>query len=170
MNKKALFYGLIYSITFIAIKLTVLLGGYSLNKFGYYFSNISCVLLIIPFYFIALKHIRDRDYKGVISGKDSIKLLLTIFGLSAIITGVYNYIEFECFGKKLAVDYYKSEQFLIYLKSQSKIKVEDYVKIIAEQINNASSFKSTTGKLFSAILISTSSAFIVASIMKRNAK
>ena len=68
MNKKALFYGLIYSITFIAIKLTVLLGGYSLNKFGYYFSNISCVLLIIPFYFIALKHIRDRDYKGVGQG------------------------------------------------------------------------------------------------------
>lgn len=170
MNKKALLYGLIYSITFISIKLTVLLGGYSLNNFGYYFSNISCVLLIIPFYFIALKHIRDKDYKGVISGKESIRLLLSIFGVSAIITGIYNFIEFEYFGKNLAINYYNSEKFLIYLKNQSKIKVEDYVKIIAEQINNASSFKSTTSKLFSAILISTSSAFIVASIMKRNSK
>lgn len=172
MNKKALLYGLAYSVLVIAIKLIILFGGYSLSKFGYYYSTLTCVLLIIPFYFVALKNIRDKDYNGVISGRDAVRLAMTIFGISAVIISVYNYYEFEYSGKFLAIEYYNSQQFLDYLKAQTKIKAEDYSKIIAEQIKNseASAFKATTGKLFSSMLIGLSSAVIVGSIMKRNPK
>lgn len=172
MNKKALIFGVVYSLLVIAIKLSILFGGYSLSKFGYYYSTLTCAILIIPFYIAALKNIRDVDYKGFISGKEGVRIALTIFAISAVIISVYNYFEFEKSGKLLAIEYYNSQQFLDYLKAQSKIKAEDYAKIIAEQIKNSesSAFKATTGKLFSSMLFGLSSAFIVSAIMKRSPK
>jgi Protein of unknown function (DUF4199) len=130
------------------------------------------VFLLIPFYFLAIKSVRDNDNYGIIAGKDAMRIALTVFAVSVLIISIYNYIEFELSGRALAIKYYKSEQFLEFLKSQSKIKVEEYSKIIEDQIKLAevSSFKATTGKLFSYMLIGLPSAFICAVFLKRGAK
>lgn len=171
MSKRALLLGLLYSILVIVIKLIVLLGGYSLSHFGYYYSNLLCVLLIIPFYFIAIKAVRDNECNGVIRGREAVRVALTVFAVGALLTSIYNYVEFEHSGKKLAIEYYHSPDFEAYLKTQSRVKVEDYPKIIEEQIQRAevSSFKATTGKLFSLMLIGISGAVIAAAILKKQA-
>jgi len=172
LNKKALIYGLAYSMFVIAFKLVVLLGGYYFTKFGFYFAHITTVFLIIPFYIIGIKNIRDRDNYGIIAGKEAMRIALTIFAISAVILSIYNYVEFEWKGKILAIEYYKSEQFMTFLKSNPKIKAENYQKIIAEQIqlSETSAFKATTGKLFSFMLIGLTSAFICAIFLKRGPK
>ena len=170
MNKKALYFGIAYCVLVIAFKLSILLGGYSLTTFGYFYSGITSVLLIVPFYYLALKNVRDKDYAGIISGKEAVRICLTIFAIGAVIISIYNYFEFEFSGKALAIDYYNSEQFITFLKSQAKIKAEDYPKIIAEQIkvSEVSAFKATTGKLFSFMFIGLISAFITSAIMKKS--
>ncbi len=170
MNKRALIFGLAYCVVVIAFKLIILLGGYSLSTFGYFYSGITSTLLITPFYILAVKMVRDKDYGGIIGGKEAVRICLTIFAIGAVIISVYNYFEFEYSGKAMAIDYYNSEQFMTFLKSQVKIKAEDYQKIIAEQIqaSEVSAFKATTGKLFSYMFIGLSAAFGVSVFMKRN--
>lgn len=168
MNKQAFFFGIAYTVAVISFKLIVLLGGYSLTHFGWYYSHITTVFLILPFYAMAIYGVR-RENNGVIAGREAMRLALTVFAIGAVLTGVYNYAEFELSGKKMAIDYYNSPQFLEFLKTKTKVKPADFEKIIAEQIQNSevSSFKATTGKLFSLMLIGLSGAFIVASVMKR---
>jgi hypothetical protein len=170
MNKKALIYGALYSFLVIGIKLSVWLGGYSLSRFGFYYSNIVCVFLILPFYILVVKSVRDKDYNGVIGGREASRLALTVFVVGAILTSIYNYAEYELNGKHLAVEYYHSPAFLDYLKKQPNIKAENYSKIIEEQVKTSevSAFKATTGKLFSLMIIGVSGAVIVASILKRS--
>ena len=172
MNKKGLYFGLAYSLTIIVFKLVIVLGGYSLTHFGWYYSNITAVLLVIPFYILAIKSARDKDYNGVIGGKEASRIALTVFILGAILVSVYNYFEFEMVGKKIAIEYYNSQQFLDYLKKLPQVKETDYSKIIQEQIANTevSAFKATTGKLFSYVLLGLSSAFICAVLLKRSPK
>lgn len=172
MNRKALYYGIAYSVVAIAFKLFILLGGYSLSTFGYFYSGITSVLLIIPFYYLAIKSVRDKDYNGLIGGKEGVRISLTIFAVGAVLISIYNYFEFEYSGKAMAIDYYNSEQFMTFLKSQAKIKAADYQKIIAEQIQatEVSGFKATTGKLFSYMLIGAISAFITSAVMRKTAK
>ena len=172
MNRKALYFGIGYSLTAIIFKLIILLGGYSLSTFGFFYSSLTSVLLIIPFYVLAIRSVRDKDYEGVIAGREAVRISLTIFAIGAVLVSIYNYFEFEYSGKAMAIDYYNSEQFMTFLKSQAKIKPEDYQKIIAEQIHTSevSAFKATTGKLFSFMFIGLSSAFITSAIMKRSPK
>jgi hypothetical protein len=169
MNRKALFYGLAYSVLYILFKLVILLGGYSLTRFGYYYSNVVGVLLIVPFYFVCVKQVRDQNAGGTISGREAMKVCLTIFAIGAILTSVYNYFEYRYSGQQLAIDYYHSGQFLDFLKSQSKIKSTDYDRIISEQVEGAkgAAFRATTGKLFSLVIIGLTGAFAAASMMKR---
>jgi hypothetical protein len=170
MNRRALWYGLAYTALFIAFKLFIVLGGYSLSRFGYFYSNITAVLLIIPFYVACVKTARDRDYGGIISGREAVRLCLTIFAVSAILTSVYHYFEYVMSGQQLAIEYYHSEQFLDFLRAQPKIKEGDYDRIITEQVKGAegAAFRATTGKLFSMVLIGLSGSFIVSSLMKRS--
>ena len=172
MNKKALFYALGYCVLVILFRLAIILGGYSLTKFGYYYSTITGVFLIIPFYYLAIKDVRDRDYGGIIAGKEAMRIALTIFAISAIVTSVYNYLEFKYHGMALAEQYYNSEQFLEFLKTRTKTKPEDYQKVIAEQIRDSkdAAFKATTGKLFSFMLIGLGGAFVTSLLMKRGPK
>ena len=136
MNKRALIYGIIYSALVIAIKLYVLLAGYSLTKFGYYYSSITCVFLILPFYALLIKQVRDKDNDGVIGGREAVRLALTLFAISAVIISLYNYLEFENYGKEMDIEYYNRKQFLDFLKKKSKIKEENFGKIIAQKIKN----------------------------------
>ena len=170
INKKALLFGVIYSIVVVAFKFFILKGGYSLTRFGYFYSGIIGVFLIIPFYILAIKSVRDKTYNGIIGGREAMRVALTIFAVSAVLISIYNYYEFEYYGKAMAIEYYNSIEYLDFLKAQKKLLPAEYPKIISEQIKLAevSAFKATTGKLFSFTLIGLSGAFIVAMFMKRN--
>jgi len=95
-----------------------------------------------------------------------------VFATGAVIVSIYHYFEFQYHGKAMAIEYYNGPQFLEFLKAQSKIKPEDYAKVILEQVklSEISAFKATTGKLFSMMLLGLSSAFITSVIMKRKEK
>lgn len=175
MNKRALFYGLIYCIAAILFKLIIVLGDYTAGNFGFYYSHFVSVLLIIPFFFFAVYQVREKELNGFIRGREAFRISLTIIAVAAIIMTLYNYIEFNWKLKEVAVQYYNSNEFLEILKKQqakypAKMKTEDFPKIISEQLSDLSAFKATTGKLIPLIFIGVSGAFICAVFMKKTTK
>ena len=167
MKNRALLLGIAYSILVIIFKLIIVLGGYGLTKFGFLFSHIVTVLAIFPFVFIAIKLTRD-DREGIISGKDALKAGLRMLVVAAIITSVYNYIEFEWKWKALSVEYYNGPAFLEILKSKAKFTVDEYPKIILEAIASLSAFKATTGKLFILFFFGVTASFISAVFLRKS--
>jgi hypothetical protein len=169
MNRRGLYFGIAHSLLFVVFKLFILYGGYSLTRFGWFYSNVVGVFLIYPFFYFAIKSARDKDYGGVIGGKEAMRVALTVFAVAAVLTSIYNYFEFQYSGKDLAIQYYNSQQFMDFLKSQPKVKPEDYQKIIQEQIKVAevSALKATTGKLFSFTILALGGAFVTSVFMKR---
>jgi hypothetical protein len=169
MNRKGLYYGLAYCALAIAFKLYIVLGGFSLSHFGWHYSNVIAVFAIIPFYMLAIRSVRDKDMGGLITGREALRIALTVFATGAIVMSLYNYLEFEFSGKALAIEYYNGPDFMNFLTKQPKINPADYDRIIAEQIKGAetASFKATTGKLFSYMLIGLSSAVIVSLLMRK---
>ena len=175
MNKRALVIGLLYALTAIVFKLVILLGGYTLSKFGFYYSNIITVLLILPFFFIAIYQVREKDCAGIISGKDAMRMALTVLAVGIVLVSCYNFIEFNWKYKEIATQYYKSQEYLeilknAQLKNPDKIKVSDFPRIIEEQLSSLSASKAATGKLFPLLFIGLSGAFISAVLMKKSAK
>jgi hypothetical protein len=173
VNKRALVFGVAYSITVIAFKLFILLGGYTLTRFGFNYSNIVSIILIIPFFILAIKQVRDKDLGGIIGGKAAVRIGLTVLAVSLVIVSIYNYIEFNWKFKEIAIQYYNSDAYLQILKDwqikmPDKIKAEDFPKIIQEQISALSAGKATTGKLFPLLLIGLSGAFVSSVFMKRS--
>ncbi|MBP7808455.1 MAG: DUF4199 family protein [Bacteroidia bacterium] len=167
MNRRALYLGITYSILVIIYKLIILLGGYQLTKFGFYYSHFLSVAFILPFMIIAIKLSRDNDNGGVISGKDAVKVGLGVFGISVLILSTYTYIEFEWKLREISVQYYNSAEYLEFLKKQTKITPEMYPKIIEENTAALSAMKAVTAKLFSFFLLSFAFAFITAVFMKK---
>ncbi|MBI2721484.1 MAG: DUF4199 domain-containing protein [Bacteroidetes bacterium] len=175
MNKRALNIGLLYCIVVIIYKLIILLGGFTLTRFGFYYSNIVAIFMIIPFFVLAIREVREKDFGGIISGKDAVRMALTVLAVAAVVLSLYNYIEFNWKFRDIAVQYYNSPEYLKILndwqvKSPDKVKIENFSTIINEQITALSAGKATTGKLFPLILIGLSGAFITAMIMKRGPK
>ncbi len=170
MSKKALWYGLVYAAVVILFKIYILASGNALSKFGYFYSNITAVFFILPFYFLLLKNIRDKENKGVLAGRDAFRFCLGLLSVALVLISIYHYIEFSLYGQELAQSYYNSETFLNFLKSQKNITPDKYNSIIADQIKTAgtSAFKATTGKLVSYLFIGISGAFIVSVFMKRS--
>jgi len=173
MNKRAAVIGLLYCLTVIIFKLYILLGGYTLTKFGFYYSNIVGVFLIVPFYWLAIKQVRDRDMNGIIGGREAVRISLMVLAVAVVVLSVYNYIEFTWKYKDISIQYYNSEEYLAILKGMQakfpdKIKTENFPKIINEQIGALSAMKATTGKIFPLLLIGLSGAFIVSALMKRS--
>ncbi len=128
--------------------------------------------MIIPFLIIAIQQVRDKDFGGIISGKDAVRIALTVLAVAAVILSAYNYIEFNWKFKEIAIQYYNSPEYLQILKDwqvkqPERIKIDNFNKIIDEQIGALSASKAMTGKLFPLILIGLSGAFISAMIMKR---
>jgi hypothetical protein len=171
MTRRTFIYGLVYCAFYILFKLYLIVGGYALSRFGFYYSHAVASLMILLFYSLAIKDARDREHEGFIRGRDAVRIAFGIFAVAVVVTGVYNYLEYELSGKALAIEYYNSPQFTAYLE-QRKVKAEEYSRIIEQQIRNAgtSGFKATTGKLFSFLIIGVSGAFIVAMLMKRPPK
>lgn len=175
MRKRAIVIGLVYCLAAIIFKLCILLGGYTLSKFGFYYSNIAAVLFIIPFLFFAIYQVRRKEGQGVISGREALRVGLTVVATAVIVLSLYHFIEFNWKYRDIATQYYHSEEYLGILKSQQakypdKLKAENFPKIIEEQIAGLSAFKAATGKLIPLLFIGFSGAFIAAVFMKRNAK
>jgi hypothetical protein len=175
MNKRALTFGVIYCIVVIIFKLVILLGGYTLSKFGFYYSNIVSMLLILPFFYLTVKQVRDKDYNGIIGGKECVRLCLTVLATGVIIISLYNYIEFNWKFREIAEGYYNSQDYLDVLTEQQKrypdrIKRESFPAIIQEQIRELSAFKATTGKLIPMLFIGLAGSFMTAILMKRSAR
>ena len=175
MNKRALTIGLLYALMAIIFKLVILLGGYTLSKFGFYYSNILTVFLILPFFFLAIYQVREKDFGGIISGKDAMRMALTVLAVGVVLVSCYNFIEFNWKYKEIAVQYYKSQEYLdilknAQLKNPDKIKVNDFPKIIEEQLSSLSASKAATGKLFPLLFIGLSGAFIASVLMKKSQK
>jgi hypothetical protein len=176
MNKRALFYGLLYCLVVIAFKLFIVLSGNMFSKFGFYYSIITSVFLIIPFFFVAIYQVREKELGGFIGGKEGVRIALTVLAVGLVGTSIYNYFEFVWQADNFA-NYYDSNEFLEILKAQQlkqpdKIKVTDFAKIIDEQKRNvpASAFKATTGKLVPLLFIGLTGAFASSVIMKRSPK
>jgi hypothetical protein len=175
MNKRALTIGLFYALAAIVFKLIILLGGYTLSKFGFYYSNILSVFLILPFFFLAIYQVREKDFYGIISGKDAMRMALIVLAVGIVLSSFYNFIEFNWKYKEIAIQYYKSQEYLdilknAQLKNPEKIKISDFPKIIEEQLSSLSATKATTGKLFPLLFIGLSGAFIAAVLMKKSGK
>ena len=172
MNKRALVFGALYCLLYIIFKLVILLGGYTLSKFGYYYSVITGVFLIIPFFFFAIYQVREKDYNGVIGGREAVRIALTVLVIGLIGTTLYNYIEFNWKIKDLSVAYFKSEEFLDILKKEQvqhpdKLKAENFPSIIETKISELSAFRAATGKLVPLLFLGLGGAFTAAMFLKR---
>lgn len=175
MNKRALINGLIYCAIAIAFKLYILLGGYTFSKFGYNYSIIISIFLIIPFFFISIYQVREKEYGGIIGGREAVRIALSVLSVAVVVMSVYNYMEFAWKVQDLSVEYYNSSVYLERLKEMQdkmpdKIKTEDFPKIIQEQLASLSPFKATTGKLIPMLLVGLGGAFIAAVLMKKSTK
>lgn len=168
MSKRVVLIALIYSFLVIIYKLYIVLGGYMLTKFGFYYSHIISVFAIIPFIVIAIKLVRDKDMGGQIGGRMALAVGMNLAAISLLILSLYQYIEFEWKLKDLSVLYYNSADYLEFLKSNKQVKAENYSKIITDNIASLSAFKSITAKLISFLFISLSSSFICAVFMKKS--
>jgi hypothetical protein len=174
MNKKALFYGLLYCLVVIVFKVIIVAGGHMFSKFGFYYSIITGVFLIVPFFFLAIYQVREKDHGGFMEGKEGLRIALTVLAVGMIGTSIYNYIEFNWKVDEF-VNYYNSSEYLNILKAQQlkqpdKVKVENFPAIIQEQIAQLSAFRATTGKLIPLLFIGLSGAFAASVIMKRSPK
>jgi hypothetical protein len=169
MNRRALYYALAYSVFVIVFKLYIVLGDNSLNSFGFHWSQAFVMFMIVPFYLLAIKAVRDKEQGGFIAGREALRIALTVFAVSAIIISVYNYIEFRTWGRHLAEQYYNSDEYLGFLKRQNKVKADQYPKIINDQIVAAQNgaFVSTSVKLFGFLLVGVPGALFAALVMKR---
>jgi hypothetical protein len=175
MNKRALVVALVYCVAVIIFKLTILLGGYTLSKFGFYYSHTVSVFFLIPFLFLAVYQVREKDLGGVIAGREAMRVALTVVAVAAIVLSLYHYMEFKWKYGEIALNYYHSEEYLNILKEQlarhpDKLKETDFPKIIENQIAELSAFRAATGRLTPLVFIGLSGAFITAVFMKRSAK
>lgn len=173
MNKRALFFGLAYSATIIAYKLILLYGNYSFTKFGFYYANVVGILAIVPFFILCVQQVRDKEYGGFIGGREAIRLAFTVLSVSIIVISAYNY--FEVGSEKFRTEaekYYRGSEYLELLTTQQKLipeklKVEDFPKIIEEQISGLSPFRAATFKIIPMLVVGLGGAFMAAITMRR---
>jgi disulfide bond formation protein DsbB len=130
------------------------------------------MFMILPFYMLAIKAERDNVQGGIISGREALRVALTVFAVSALIISVYHYIEFETWIKHMAPRYYTSDEYMQFLKRQTKVKPEQFPRIIATQIAAAErgAFVATSVKLFGFLLIAVPAALLATLVMKRRRK
>ncbi len=173
MNKRAFYFGLLYSLVVIIYKLIIFLGGYSFTKFGFYYSNLLSNLLILPFFFLCIYQVRNKDYKGYINGREAMRLAFTVLAVSMILISAYNYFELgsEKF-RELAKGYYNSEEYRNILLSQQpnfpeQLKTENFPKIIDEQINGLSPFRAATFKLIPMLIFGLGGAFMASITLRK---
>jgi hypothetical protein len=171
MNRRAFFAALWYSGIVVAIKLFIVLRGLYTTRFVFNYTHILTVFLILPFFIYAIQKVRDKEYGGFITGRECMRLCLTILALSAIVLTVYHYGEVRLFGAQMAESYYRSAEYLEFLKKQPNVNPDQYDSIIIAQIQAAgeNAFRIATARLFPFVLFGLSGAFVISMAMKRRA-
>jgi hypothetical protein len=165
-KNRAFLFALIYSTLVIAYKLIIYFGGFSLTKFGFYFSHITSVIAIIPFIFMTVYFTR-QDNNGVIGGKEALKTGLRMAVFSALFLSIYNYVEFEMIWRDLSLEYYNSQDFKDFLGKNPQIKLEEYPTKIEEAIASISAFKAVTSRLFVLLFFSLGASFMSSVVLKK---
>ncbi len=169
-RNKSLLFALAYSALVIAFKLLIVLGGYAITDFGFKWSQIITVFLIIPFIWLTVKSTRAQK-GGYIGGKEALQKGLQMTMIAVVLISVYNYIEFGWKWKEIAQVYYNSDSYHHFLEKSQGIKPEQYPAIIDAQVKSftmLSPFRYTTFKLIPYLFFGISTSFIFSVFMKRN--
>jgi len=169
MKSKPLFYGILAAVSVIVFKLIIILGGFALTNFGFKWSQIISVFMILPFIVLGIRALREQN-GGFIGGKEALKAGLLTAVVAILLISVYNYIELDWKWREISKIYYNSDVFLSILKAQDKIKPEQYQEIINGQIeafSQVTPFKYATFKLVPYLLFSLTTAFMCAVFMKK---
>ena len=165
----ALMIGLVCALLVIAFKLVILLGGFAVSNFGFKWSQMISVFMVLPFIWYTIRYLRGQN-GGYIGGKEALRSGLTMAVTAILIISAYHYVEFEWKWRDIAQEYYNGETYLNFLKSHKEVKPEQYSQIIHEQIENIrllSPFKYVTYKLVPFMLFSVTTAFMCAVFMKK---
>lgn len=170
MHKRALIFGLVYSLLVICFKLFLQIGHYYATTFGFVFSHITSVLFIVPFIIVLLITVKKKEFDGNIGGREAMRIGLTMVAVAAIFITAYNYFEISRYGKEMAEAYYNGDRFKLFLIK----KVPDITKhaaIISENIRMATEentpFIASTVKLLPLLFIGGSAAFLTSVFIKR---
>ena len=168
MNKRLILFSLLYvAFTIVAICISFY-GGYIKQLNLIYFLTL---LFFLPFVFIYLLQIRNKENGGVISGRVAMEQALKMVMLSTLLLTIFQVVFFELDFKEYKINHIKSigpeiiKQEIT--KGQLKAKIEDIPKILENDIKQVTIFAEVTATLFKNIFYGLFCSFISAMIIKR---
>jgi predicted secreted protein len=168
MNKRLILFSSLYSVfTIVAICISFY-GGYIKQLNLIYFLTL---LSFLPFVFVFLLQLRNKDNGGIISGRDAMKQALKMVLLSTFLLTLFQIVFFEMDFRDYKINHIRAigpdiiKQEIS--KGQLKAKVEDIPKILENDIKQVTLFAEITATLFKTIFYGLFSSFISAMILKR---
>ncbi len=171
MNKTGIKYAIAYALFVIIVKLVIIFGGFAITDFGFKYSHIITVFLIIPFILMAIKHERDKVMGGYIRGREGMKIGITVVMISAIILSIYSYIEFQVWWEDFSKAYYSSEKFYQayenFYKTHPNLKKETFEKVVELNLNSMSAFQFMTVRLITFVLIGIACSFLCGVMLRK---
>ncbi len=168
MNKRLILFSSLYIIFTIAAICISFYGGYIKQLNLIYFLTL---LSFLPFVFVFLLQLRNKENGGVISGRYAMKQALKMVMLSTFLLTLFQIVFFELDFKDYKINHIRSigpeiiKQEIS--KGQLKAKVEDIPKILENDIKQVTLFAEITATLFKTIFYGLFSSFISAMILKR---
>jgi hypothetical protein len=168
MNKRLILFSSLYTVfTIVAICISFY-GGYIKQLNLIYFLTL---LSFLPFVFVFLLQLRNKDNGGIISGRDAMKQALKMVLLSTFLLTLFQIVFFEMDFRDYKINHIRAigpdiiKQEIS--KGQLKAKVEDIPKILENDIKQVTLFAEITATLFKTIFYGLFSSFISAMILKR---
>ena len=168
MNKRLILFSSLYIIFTIAAICISFYGGYIKQLNLIYFLTL---LSFLPFVFVFLLQLRNKDNGGMISGRDAMKQALKMVLLSTFLLTLFQIVFFEMDFRDYKINHIRAigpdiiKQEIS--KGQLKAKVEDIPKILENDIKQVTLFAEITATLFKTIFYGLFSSFISAMILKR---
>jgi hypothetical protein len=168
MNKRLILFSSLYIIFTIAAICISFYGGYIKQLNLIYFLTL---LSFLPFVFVFLLQLRNKDNGGIISGRDAMKQALKMVLLSTFLLTLFQIVFFEMDFRDYKINHIRAigpdiiKQEIS--KGQLKAKVEDIPKILENDIKQVTLFAEITATLFKTIFYGLFSSFISAMILKR---
>jgi hypothetical protein len=168
MNKRLILFSSLYIIFTIAAICISFYGGYIKQLNLIYFLTL---LSFLPFVFVFLLQLRNKENGGVISGRYAMKQALKMVLLSTFLLTLFQIVFFEMDFRDYKINHIRAigpdiiKQEIS--KGQLKAKVEDIPKILENDIKQVTLFAEITATLFKTIFYGLFSSFISAMILKR---
>jgi len=168
MSKRLILFSTLYVAFTISSICISFYGGYIKQLNLVYFLTL---LSFLPFVFVYLLQLRNKDNGGAISGKDAMKQALKMVMLSTLLLTLFQVVFFEMDFKDYKINHIRNigpeiiKQEIT--KGQLKAKIEDIPKILENDIKQVTLFAEVTATLFKTIFYGLFSSFISAMILKR---